>query len=137
MRPGGQEQRFVYITGSNRSVTFTPNTGGSVNDVEILPAAGTYGISRSVGSSGFEVRWPNNSFPPPNQFTVKLRRYKEKRGDDNGGDTEQETEGDSDNTNFIYTVRRKNRFQLDGVAAYYLEISAGALFVRSAFTTAT
>jgi hypothetical protein len=132
--PGGQRERVVYITGSGRAVTFNPGSGGALSDIRISPAPGSYGISRAVGADGFELEW-DFDFPPPSQFTVRLRRFKERRGSDNGGDSEQATGGDSIG-GFTYVVRRQNRFELDGLAAYYLEVEApGQGSLRAAFTT--
>lgn len=136
---GGQRQRFVFITASTRAsrdVVFQPNSGGNINDLNLSPASGSYGVTRGIGSSGFQISW-SNAFPPPNKFRVRLRRFKEQRGSDNGGDTEQQSEG-QDQGNFSYLVRRRDRFDLDGQAAYYLEIDAsesGQGVLRSAFTT--
>jgi hypothetical protein len=136
---GGQRQRFVFITGATRAtrdVLFTPNTGGNINDVDISPAPGSYDVARGVGGSGFALDW-GNAFPAPNRFRVRLRRYKERRGTDNGGDFEQQTEG-NDQGNGRFVVRRRNGTDLDGTAAYYLEVDAtesGQGIVRAAFTT--
>lgn len=131
---GGQSERFVYIVSKNRSYDQNPGTGGSLADVDILPEPGSYGVARSLGNQGFEVSW-NPNFPPPNSFKVRLRRYKEKRGSDNGGDTEQQVEGQKTG-DYIYIVRRRDGFNLDGRAAYYLEVESSGSFIRSAFTTA-
>lgn len=132
--PGGQQERFVFIADSTRAVTERPNTGGFLDDITIFPESGSYGISKGIGGQGFELNW-DEDFPPPNEFTVSLRRYKERRGSDNGGDSEQginiQKQGD-----YVYIVRRNSNFDLDGRAAYYLEIeSPGQGILRAAFTT--
>lgn len=131
---GGQQERFVYIVGSNRSVTENPNTGGNLVDLSIQPAPGSYGISKGIGGQGFELHW-DPDFPPPSQFTVQLRRYKERRGNDNGGDSEQQISSQRIN-DYTYIIRRNSNFDLDGLATYYLEVAApGQGNARAAFTT--
>ncbi|MDX1932698.1 MAG: hypothetical protein SFU56_08855 [Capsulimonadales bacterium] len=132
---GGQQQRFVFIVGTTRAVTERPGTSGFLDDVNFNPDPGTYGITKSIGGQGFELDW-SPSFPPPSEFTVRLRRYKERRGSDNGGDTEQAINL-SKVRDYTYLVRRNSNFDLDGLAAYYLEIEApGQGTIRAAFTTA-
>ncbi|GAB4453889.1 MAG: hypothetical protein OHK0029_07590 [Armatimonadaceae bacterium] len=132
---GGQLVRSVFITSGNRAITENPGTGGSLNNLNIRPTPGAFGIPRNVGRDGFELQW-DPDFPPPSQFTVQLRRFKERRGSDNGGDAEQQINSQRIG-DFVYLIRRNSNFQLDGLAAYYLEVDApGQGAFRGAFTTA-
>ncbi len=152
--PGGQTVRSTYIASNNRSAsvpparissadaraetitraaTENPGTTGNLGGLRILPAPGATFIPKTTV---FQLRWDQGT-PPPAEFTVQLRRYKERRGSDNGGDSEQRvTLNRQGNTEpYVYNLRRTDNFNLDGNGVYYIEVTApGQDTVRAAYT---
>jgi len=152
--PGGQTVRSTFIASNNRSasaptarisspdataeavtraVTEKPATNGNLPALRILPAPGSTFIPKTTT---FQLRWDQGT-PPPAEFTVQLRRYKEKRGTDNGGDSEQRITLNRQGTGntYVYNLERTDNFNLDGNGVYYIEVSApGQNTVRAAYT---
>ena len=130
--PGQTAQRFVFIVGNDRSVTVNPNTGGFLEDVIISPRPGFAFVERS---QIFTLEW-TGAFPPPNQFTASLRRYKEERGDELRSDTEQQIDLIQQGNNFIWALGRRDNFAMDANATYYIELtSPGGGLVRAPYLT--
>ncbi len=78
------------------------------------------------------LRWPDGAVPPTG-FNVQLRRYKEARGTDDGGDSEQAVSVDRIGSENAWRIRRRDNFKLDGAGVYYLDITSGADQTRAAF----
>lgn len=133
--PGFNSQRFAYIVAGNRSVaptraeTIKPGSSGSLGGLTITPSPGSVFISKQAT---FQVAWLGTN-PPPPEFTVALRRFKEPRGTDNGSDEEQKitvTQG----TGFVWNIKRRDNFDLDRSGVYYLEVTApGENPIRAAY----
>jgi hypothetical protein len=131
---GGQLSRRAFIVSRNRSEKRgvgieTGSVGGSLANAIIEPAPGSVYISRDTA---FIVRWPEGAVPPA-VFGVSLRRYKEPRGSDNGGDTEQQVQAERIGTTNAWRVRRRDNFALDGSGVYYLEIGSGSDLQRATY----
>lgn len=129
----GQTKRTAFIVGSNRARrgvgVSTGSGGGSLANAVLEPAPGTVYIPKSTD---FVLRWPNGATPPAN-FDVQLRRYKEQRGTDEGGDSEQRIEIDRLGSDNAWRIRRRDDFDLDGAGVYYLEITSGSDQTRAAY----
>ena len=75
--------------------------------------------------------------PPPATFGVLLRRYQEPRGTDTGSNEEQNITLSGSGTN-AWQVRRKDNYDLENDATYYLEITApGQDPVRAVYITSS
>lgn len=132
----GETQQVAFIvdggptvSGNQATQTISPGTSGSLVGLTISPTPGTVGMRKSTP---FLLSW-SGSTPPPAQFTVALHRYEEQRGSDSGGNSEQNISVSAQGSN-AWQVRRKDNYDLDGDATYYLEISApGQDPVRAAY----
>ena len=99
-----------------------PGTGGSLRSVQIRPTPGTTFISRNTI---FELSWTEED-PPPSSFSVALRRYREARGEEDREIETQVTELNQEGDSFVWTLRRRDNFDLDVGGVYFLElVSAG------------
>ena len=116
---------------SNRSEqTASPGTGGLLSGLAVTPAPGAVNVPKNTT---FVLAWPG-PVPPPSQFTVSLHRYEEPRGTDGGDNLEQNVTLTGQGA--AWSVRRKDNYDLDGDATYYLEVSApGQEPVRIAYLT--
>lgn len=136
----GETRQIAFIvdggptTASNRSEqTASPGTGGLLSGLAVAPAPGAVGIPKNTT---FGLAWPG-PVPPPSQFTVSLHRYEEARGTDAGDNSEQNVTLQAAGLN-AWSVRRKDGYDLDGDATYYLEVSApGQDPVRIAYLTSS
>ncbi len=132
----GEAQQFAFITdggptvsGNQTSQTVSPGTGGSLSGLTISPAPGSVQIRKSTV---FLLSW-NGATLPPSEFTVALHRYKESRGSDSGGNSEQNISVSAQGSN-AWQVRRKDNYNLEGNATYYLEVSGpGQDPIRAAY----
>ena len=132
----GETQQFAFITdggptvsGNQATQTVNPGTGGSLSGLTLSPPPGTVQMRKSTP---FLLSW-NGTTPPPSQFTVALHRYQEPRGSDSGGNSEQNISINAQGSK-AWQVKRKDNYDLDGDATYYLEISApGQNPVRAAY----
>jgi hypothetical protein len=132
--PGRSPQRFAFIVTNDRSraVTVNPNTGGFLEDIIISPRSGFAFVDRE---QIITLEW-TGAFPPPNQFTAALRRYREPRGDDGGSDTEQDIVLNQQGNSFVWALERRNNSLLDANGTYYVEVtSPGATIIRAPFIT--
>lgn len=95
-----------------------PGTGGSLRSVQIRPTPGTTFIPRNTI---FELSWTEEN-PPPSSFSASLRRYKEARGEEARTIETQVTELNRQGDSFIWTLRRRDNFDLDQGGVYFLEL---------------
>ena len=93
---------------------------GSLADVQVGPPAGSTYISKATT---FQVSWPD-AYPPPSEFGIALRRYKEARGGESKAVETQKIDVNRQGNSFAWNVARKDKFDLDGEGVYYLEISS-------------
>lgn len=107
------------VAGNQSTQTLSPGTNGSLSGLTINPAPGAVNVPRNAA---FVLSW-SGAAPPPSQFTVSLHRYKEPRGSDGGGNEEQNITISGQGAN-VWSVRRKDNFDLENDATYYLEVSA-------------
>ena len=136
----GETRQIAFIAdggptvASNRSEqTVNPGTGGQVSGVLITPTPGAVNVPKNTT---FLLAW-SGPVLPPSQFTVSLHRYEELRGTDDGGNSEQNVTLNSQGAN-VWSLRRKDDYDLDGDATYYLEVSApGQAPVRVAYLTSS
>jgi hypothetical protein len=95
-----------------------PGTGGELRSVQIRPTPGTTFISRNTI---FEFSWSEEN-PPPSSFSAALRRYKEARGEEDRVIETQVTELTRQGDSFIWTLKRRDNFDLDSGGVYFLEL---------------
>lgn len=95
-----------------------PGTGGSLRSVQIRPTPGTTFIPRNTI---FELSWSAEN-PPPSSFSAALRRYKEARGDEERIIETQVTELTRQGDSFVWSLRRRDNFDLDIGGVYFLEL---------------
>lgn len=124
--------------GSGNSGDFTnvTNTGGNgrLENANVGPSPGSTFISTSTV---FQISWPNSA-PPPSEFGVALRRYKEKRGGEDKEISTQKIEVNRQGNSFAWNVSRTSGTDLDRDGVYYLEGSSpGSSNVRAAFIVAS
>jgi len=122
----GETQQAAFITDGGPTIsdsqstqTVSPGTGGSLSGLTLVPAPGAVNIPKN---SAFVLSWSGPT-PPPSQFTVSLHRYKEARGTDTGSNEEQNITTTPQGVN-VWRVRRKDDYDLENDATYYLEVSA-------------
>jgi len=121
------------VAGNQSTQTLSPGTAGSLAGLTLNPAPGAVNIPRN---SALVLSW-SGATPPPAQFTVSLHRYKESRGSDGGGNEEQNITVSSQGTS-VWSVRRRDNFDLENDATYYLEVSApGQDPVRAVYITSS
>jgi len=121
------------VAGNQSTQTINTGTGGSLSGLTINPAPGAVNLPKSAA---LVLSWPGQ-VPPPAQFAVSLHRYKERRGSDGGGNEEQNITVSGQGTN-AWSVRRKDNFDLETDATYYLEVtSPGQDPVRAAYITSS
>ncbi len=97
--------------------------GGNLGNMTVLwpdKRTGSVGISRNTA---FTLQFPAES-SAPSRFSVRLRRYQEARGTDTFSNSEQRISVSHDAGTNLWTVRRRDNFQLDGVSTYILEVNA-------------
>jgi hypothetical protein len=95
-----------------------PGTNGSLRAVQIRPTPGATFISRNTI---FEFSWTEDD-PPPSSFSAALRRYKEARGEEARVIETQVTELTRQGDSFIWTLKRRDNFDLDSGGVYFLEL---------------
>ena len=117
---GGETTNFTNIkTGQN----------GSLANVQIGPTAGSTYISRATI---FQVSWPDAT-PPPSEFGIALRRYKEARGGESKSVEAQAIDVNRQSNSFSWNVSRRG-LDLDSEGVYFLELnSPGSSNGRAAF----
>ena len=126
-------RRYAYIVGGGRAVATNgePTRGvdistpgnGSLSGMTLRfsgDATGTAGVS---AATSFVLQFPSEVAAPP-RFSVRLRRYKERRGTDEPSANEQKIEVAHDAGTGLWTVRRRDNFLLERGATYILEINA-------------
>ncbi len=125
-------RRYAFIVEGGRSVkTEEPtrgvdiNTGGSgaLSNMTLRwngDAIGPVGIPTN---NSFVLQFPSEGSAPP-RISVRLRRYKERRGSDGPSANEQEIEVSHDGGTGTWIVRRRDNFALERGATYILEINA-------------
>lgn len=90
---------------------------GQLLPILITPVRGTVFVP---ASSAFQIQWTTDN-PPPPQFSVKLQRYKEARGDEARSIEEQRITVPRQN-DYTWQIRRTDGFDLDTSGVYYLEL---------------
>lgn len=122
----GESRQAAFITdggptvaGNQSTQTVSPGAGGSLSGLTVAPAPGAVNIPKNTA---FLLSWTGPT-PPPSQFTVSLHRYKEPRGTDGGSNEEQNITLSNQGGN-SWQVRRKDNYDLENDATYYLEVSA-------------
>lgn len=121
------------VADNQSTQTVSAGTGGSLSGLSIVPAPGAVNLPKN---SVFVLSW-NAVTPPPPQFTVSLHRYKEARGTDTPGNEEQNITVSALGAN-VWRVRRKDDYDLENDATYYLEIAApGQDPVRAVYITSS
>ncbi len=136
----GDTQQAAFIADGGPTVADNQSTqtvgtgaGGSLSGLTINPSPGAVNIPKN---SAFVLSW-SAAFPPPAQFTVSLHRYKEARGTDTPGNEEQNITVSGSGAN-AWRVQRKDGYDLENDATYYLEITApGQDSVRAVYITAS
>jgi hypothetical protein len=115
-------------SGDSDRVTIRTSGNGSLSDVILTPEAGATFISRS---EDLEIEWPNGN--PPDEFTVRLQRFREPRGGESREISSQKITVDDLGGN-RWRIRRRDNFDLDARGVYYLEFtSPGQSTERFAF----
>jgi hypothetical protein len=110
------------------------NTGGNgrLENVSVGPTPGSTYISTSTV---FQASW-NAASPPPSQYRVALRRYKENSGSPSIDD--QKIDVQRQGNDFRWNIQRKDGFDLDQRGIYYLELTSpsSSLAARAAYIVA-
>lgn len=133
--PGSNGILSAFIVGRNRAAsaraeTVRPGTSGRLDGVSVSPTPGSVFIPKGTT---FQVSWQGPT-PPPSEFAVALRRYKEPRGSDIGSDEEQRITVTQQGSGFVWNVKRRDNFDMDVNGVYYLEVTApGENPVRAAY----
>ena len=110
-----------------------PARAAALAGLAVSPAPGAVNVPKNTA---FVLAWPG-PIAPPSLFTVSLHRYMEARGTDPADNSEQNVTLTSQGAN-AWRVRRKDDYDLDGDATYYLEVSApGQNPVRIAYLTSS
>ena len=121
--------------GSSDTVTVNTGSNGSLNATRIGPTPGSYQISTITT---FQAAWPDTTQPPPSQWTVALRRYKEATGGESRSITTQKISVNQVSGQAAWNIARKDGYDLDGNATYYLDINApGSQVLQRAFITSS
>ncbi|MEI6431898.1 MAG: hypothetical protein WCP07_06930 [bacterium] len=122
--------------GSSNSSDFSNiSTGqnGRLEDGVLGPSGGSTFISTGTV---FQLSWPGA--PPPNEFGVALRRYKEARGGEDKEVSTQRIDVRREGNSNAWNIARRDNFDLDREGVYYLEgISTGSANIRKAFIVAS
>lgn len=130
-------KRYAFIVEGGRAAGLPTEQDARTRGVDIINNGGTGSLSNltvqyngdgigPVGistSSVFLLRFPSEASAPA-QMTVRLRRYKERRGDESPSANEQQVEFTHDAGTNVWTVRRRDNFLLERGATYILEVSA-------------
>lgn len=129
-------RRYAFIVEGGRAVAIPteqesrtravdiPNNGGtgSLSNMTLRYNGDNIGPVKIATNSVFLLQFPSDASAPA-RMTVRLRRYKERRGDEGPSANEQEVEYFHD-TAGVWTVRRRDNFLLEGGATYILEVLA-------------
>jgi hypothetical protein len=122
-------------SGGSGDKTADINTGGNgrLENVSVGPPPGSTYISTATV---FQASW-NANFPPPAQYRVALRRYKENGGSPSIAD--QKISVQRQGSDFRWNIQRKDNFDLDQRGVYYLELTSPStsLAARAAYIVAS
>ncbi|MBC8134446.1 MAG: hypothetical protein H8F28_00990 [Fibrella sp.] len=128
-------KRYAFIVNDRRSVNLPVEQDARTRAVDINNDGGTGSISNltlryngdGVGPVGipttnsFVLQFPSEASAPA-RMTVRLRRYKEQRGEEGPSGNEQQIELLHDAGSNFWTIRRRDNFLLERGATYILEI---------------
>ncbi|MBC7804706.1 MAG: hypothetical protein H7145_01020 [Akkermansiaceae bacterium] len=104
-----------------RAVDINNNGGtGSLNNLTLRYNGDSIGPVGIAPTSSFVLQFPSESAAPA-RMTVRLRRYKERRGEEGPSGNEQEIELLHDAGSNVWTIRRRDNFPLERGATYILE----------------
>jgi hypothetical protein len=143
VRTALDRRRYAFTTSGGRAASPTRGVdisngagSGSLNNLTLRwtgEAAGSVGIATGTQ---FVLSFPSES-QAPSRFTVRLRRFKEERGDESFSDSEQEISINHDPGSGDWVMRRRDNFRLESAATYVVEVDApGEPFPRQyAFIT--
>jgi hypothetical protein len=119
--------------GSSGNVAKTGTTSGTLADMLIRPAPGTFAISRSTV---FTLAWPEGTTPPPT-FEVRLYRYQDARSNDFPRTNEiQDTKLTREGDRFVWDLERSNNLLLDDGGIYYLQVKTSSEEVFASYIVA-
>lgn len=130
-------RRYAFIVEGGRAVALPALEETQTRAVDINNNGGTGSLSNltvryngdNIGpvgistSSVFLLQFPSEASAPA-KMTVRLRRYKERRGDEDPSANEQQTEVSHEAGSGVWTVRRRDNFLLERGATYILEVLA-------------
>ncbi len=125
-------KRYAFIVGGGRGVSATgeptrgkdlttPGTVIGLSNMTVRYSGDAVGAVNIPVATPFVLDFGAETNAPP-RFTVRLRRYKERRGTDDPSANEQNVDVSHDAGTGVWTVRRSDNFPLERGAVYILEV---------------